>query len=448
MNRLGRAAAAWLLSLLACAGAWASGFEDPAARTRTTVLENGLTVLTLEDHATPVVSFQVWVKVGSGDEARYTGLAHLFEHMMFRGSKNLPPEAHGRIIAERGGSVNAFTTWDTTVYFDDVTRENLPLVVELEAERLQNLDVGAESLASEREVVIEERRLRIEDDPEGRAFEALMALAFQAHPYRVPVIGWRSDIEAVDVEHCVDFFRDYYAADNLVLSVAGDFDTEELLALVERHLGGLARAPHIPRNPTEEPEQRGERRAVVHVDVRAPILAAAWAAPPSGHPDGPALDVLSEILSSGRTSRLYKSLVYEKQAALGAAGAYLELQRAGVFYAWADVRPERDVDEVEALFFGEIARVAEQGVSADEVAKAKRSLEVGLIEGMRTSHDLASRVARDVVTFGRIRPLEERLAEIRAVDPDAVRRVAATYLTPERRSVVHVVAPPPVEAGG
>jgi predicted Zn-dependent peptidase len=395
-----------------------------------------------------VVSFQIWVKVGSGDEARYTGLAHLFEHMMFRGSKNLPPEAHGRIIAERGGSVNAFTTWDSTVYFADVTRENLPLVIELEAERLANLDISAESLASEREVVIEERRLRIEDDPEGRAYEALLALAFQAHPYRVPVIGWKSDLEAVDVEQCRDFFTDYYAADNLVVSVAGDFDAEDALARIERHLGGLPRAPHIPRNPTEEPEQRGERRAVVHVDVRAPILAAAWPAPPSGHADGPALDVLSEILSSGRTSRLYRSLVYERQAALGAAGAYLELQRAGVFYAWASVRPERSVDEVEALFFGEIARVAEAGVDAAEVAKAKRSLEVGLIEGMRTSHALASRVARDVVTFGRIRPLDERLAEIRAVDAEAVRRVAATYLRPERRSVVHVVAPPAAEAGG
>jgi len=448
---------AWLAMALTLAGGRAgpalAEIEDPASATRVTVLDNGLTVLSLEDHNTPVVSFQIWVKVGSGDEARFTGLAHLFEHMMFRGSKNLPPEAHARLITERGGRINAFTSRDVTVYFADVTAEHLPLVVELEAERLAHLDISEESLASERQVVIEERRLRSEDDPRGRAFEALLALSFQAHPYRVPTVGWKSDLERVGVEECMAFFDDYYAANNLVISVAGDFDTAELLALVERHLGGLQPAQHIPRNPTEEPEQRGERRAVVHFDVRAPLMAAAWHAPPTGHEDGPALDVLSEILSNGRTSRLYKRLVYDEQAALFASGSYWELHRAGVFYAFAGVRPGESVDRIESLFFEELDRLMREPVSEEELDKARRSMEVGLINGLATSHALASRLGQDWVAFGRVRPLAERLAQIREVTAEDVQRVARTWLAPQKRSVIHVVpattpAWPPSDQGG
>jgi zinc protease len=419
-----------------------SEIDDPALRTRTKVLDNGLTILTLEDPTTPVVSFQVWVQVGSGDESRFTGLAHLFEHMMFRGSKNLPPEAHGRIISERGGRVNAFTSRDVTVYFADMTAEHLPLLIELEAERLENLDISEESLASEREVVLEERRMRTEDSPQGRAFEALLALTFQAHPYRVPTIGWRSDVEKVGVEDCLDFFGTFYASNNLVVSIAGDFDADEAIALIERHMGSLDPAEEIPRSPTAEPEQDGERRSTVYFEVRSPLLAIAWHAPPTGHADAEALDVVSQVLSKGRTSRLYRRLVYEGQKALYASGGYWELRRAGVFYAMAGVRPGESVEEVEALFLGEIAKLREEPVDAGELEKAKRSLEVALINSLDTSHALASRIAHDYTVLGRIRPLEERLAAIRAVTAEDVRRVARTYLLPEKRSIVHVVQRP------
>ncbi len=447
-------AARWLLALLANAllatpwagAAWA--LDDPAARMRKTVLDNGLTLLTLEDRATPAASLQVWVKVGSGDEARYTGIAHLFEHMMFRGTKRLGPEAHERLIEARGGRVNAFTSRDVTVYFGDVTSEHLPLVIELEAERLRHLDMSAESLESEREVVLEERRFRTEDSPQGRLFEALMALAFQAHPYRHPTIGWRSDIEKVDVETCRRFFETYYAPNNLVVAVAGDFDSEEVIELVRRHFGPLEAAERIPRNPTVEPVQQGERRSTVHFGVRAPLFAAAWHAPPSGHADAEALDVASLILSSGRTSRLYRRLVYEEQQALSAVGSYWELQNAGVFYASAGVRPDADVAKVERLFFEEIDRLRDEPVTEAELDKAKRGLEVDLVNGLATAHALASRIGRDFVTFGEVRPLEQRLEAIRAVTAADVQRVARTWLVPERRSVVHLVAPPAAAADG
>jgi len=431
-----------LAALCLALRAQAAPFEDPAARTRVTTFENGLTVLTLEDHTTPVVSFQIWARVGSGDEARFTGLAHLFEHMMFRGSANLEKEAHSRLIEERGGQINAYTTRDETVYFTDITPEHLPLVVALEAERLTNLDVSEASLADERQVVIEERRFRTENSPEGRLFEALMALTFQAHPYRVPPIGWKSDLEKMSVAECRHFFDEYYAANNLVVSVAGDFETEGLLALLRRELGGLRRAEHIERNPTEEPEQTGERRAVVHFEVAGPIVAMAWHAPGTGHADADALDVASEILSSGRTSRLYRALVYDQPVALGAAGGFWELARAGLFFAYAQVRPGASADQAEALLQREIERLRSEPVTEAELAKAKRALEVGLIVGQGSSNALASRIAHEWIAFGRVRPLDERLESIRAVTAADVQRVAKTWLEPSGRSVVQLLPPP------
>jgi zinc protease len=444
----GRARRAALAAAFLCAlaagqpTAAAPDLQDPAAATRITRLPNGLTVLTLVDPSTPAVSFQMWVRVGSKDEARFTGLAHLFEHMMFRGTDRIPPEAHERLISARGGEVNAYTTDDVTVFHSDIAPDSLPLVIELEAERVAHLKITDEVLDSERQVVLEERRLRTEDSPQGRTFEVLLALTFMAHPYRVPTIGWRSDVEVVTAEVCRKFFDTYYAPNNIVIAVAGSFDADDTLARIQRAFGGLEPVKDIPRNPTQEPEQRGERRAVLHLDVRSPILAAAWHAPKTGHPDGPALDVASGILSGGRSSRLYRRLVYREQQALAAQGAYWELQEAGIFYAFAMVRPDGQIDRVEHGFFDEIARLRDEPVSAAELARAKRQIEVGLIARSNTAHALASRIAEDYVDFGRIRPLEERLAAYRAVTAADVQRVARTYLLDDQRSVIHVVAPP------
>jgi zinc protease len=431
-----------LLTSFAAAAFAAPDVDDPAAHTQITRLDNGLTVLLLPDESTPGVSFQMWVRVGSKDETNYTGLAHLFEHMMFRGTDRLPPESHERMIEARGGRVNAYTMADTTVYFEDVAPDSLPLVIELEAERLANLKITEETLASERQVVLEERRMRTEDSPDGRAFEMLLATTFTAIPYRVPTIGWRSDIEAVTVDACRDFFHTYYAPNNIVIAIAGSFDAKDTLARVERAFGGFKPVADIPRSPTKEPEQDGERRAKVLFDVRSPILAAAWHAPKTGSPDAEPLDVASLVLSGGRSSRLYRKLVYDKQQALGAQGAYWELQEAGLFYAFASVRPDGDIDEVERLFMAEIARLRNEKVGAAELAKVKRQIEVELLSGIDTADEMAARIAREYVSFGRIRSIDERLAAYAKVTAADVQRVAQTYLRDDKRTVVHVVAPP------
>ena len=426
--------------------------DDPAAGLQETVLANGLTVLTLEDHSTPVVSFQMWVRAGSRDETFYTGIAHLFEHMMFKGSKRIAPEEHARLVGSRGGRINAYTTRDVTVYHEDVTAESLPLVLALEAERVKNLDISEDTLESEREVVLEERRMRTEDRPGGLAFEALAALSWQAHPYRWPVIGWRADIEAVTVEACRSFFETYYSANNIVLVIVGDIDTADTLAQVKQEFGGVRRAESIPRNPGKVVAQRGERRSTIHYPVRIPLLYAAWHAPKAGDPDGDALDVASQILSAGRSSRLYRKLVHEGEQALYAEGGYWAMQEAGLFFAVAGVRPGVEIGDVEAEFFAQIDRMASEPPSEAELAKAKRILEVGLVEGLTTSHSLAARLGSDYVLLGRVRSLDERLAAIQAVSADDVMRVVGRYLVKDERSVVQVISPPvsadATQAGG
>jgi zinc protease len=433
-------ASALLIGLaLALAAADAGALDDPAARTRLTTLDNGLRILTLEDRTTPVVSYQSWVDVGSGDEARWTGLAHLFEHMMFRGSKRVPGDLRDRLLRERGARGNAYTSNDVTVYYEDTSAENLPLVIELEAERFRNLEISPSVLDTERQVVLEERRMRTDDNPNGRLIEALLSLTFVAHPYRTPTIGWQSDVEKVDVPTCLEFFRAYYVPNNVVISIAGDFDADDAIARIRRHYGAWERGPGPPRNPTEEPEQQGERRGVVHLPVRAPLVGAAWHAPQTGHPDGPALDLLGEVLSAGRTSRLQRKLVYEEQQALSAYGGYWELAHAGLFYAGAGVRPGKSPSRVEAALFAELERLRKEAPTERELEKAKRGFEVSLTGRLRTANALASRGAEELLAFGRIRSLDERIEKVRAVTAADVLRVAQTYLRPEKRTVVHVL---------
>ncbi|MFO0689027.1 MAG: pitrilysin family protein [Myxococcota bacterium] len=434
----------WLVPGAAPASA-SPDLADPVAGLVSTTLENGLRVHLLEDHHTPVVAFQVWVNAGSADESFYTGIAHLFEHMMFKGSKHVGDEVHAQLITERGGMVNAYTSRDVTVYHEDVTTETLPLVIDLEAERFGNLVISPEILEPERAVVLEERRLRTEDSPDGLAFEALAALAWDAHPYRWPTIGWRSNVEQVPVEECRKFFDTYYAANNLSIVVVGDFDAEETLARIRRRFGKLEPAKSIPRNTTAVGRQRGERRAEVYFDVQSPMLMAGWHTPATGHPDGEALDVASTILSGGRTSRLYRELVYHQEKALYAVGGYMEMNRAGLFYAQAQARPGVSIEEVERLFMAEIDAVAKDGVSQEEVARARQQMEVDLVDGLGTNHALAARIGREMVAYGRVRPLEERIAAIRAVTAADVQRVVRTYLRPESRTVIHVVVPPASE---
>ena len=328
-----------------------------------------------------------------------------------------------------------------TVYHEDVTSESLPLVIDLEAERFLNLVIDDETLESEREVVLEGGGCGPRTRPTAAASRRSRPSSQQAHPYRWPVIGWRSDVEQVTVEAYQRFFDTYYAANNLTLVIVGDFETEPTLAHIERAFG-LPSA----RRAAAQPDHRRPpaRRAAldVYFDAQLPLLFAGWHTPPTGHEDGEALDVASQILSGGRSSRLYRSLVYEQELALYAHGSYWEMSDAGMFYAAAGARPGVDLATLETAFMAEIEKVADEGVSEEKsLGRSGRWRSVSSIASRRITRWPAGSVGRSSPSGSPA--LSERIAAIRAVDREDV-RVVSTYLTSSGRNVVRVM-PPPVE---
>ncbi len=286
-----------------------------------TVLDNGLKVLLLEDHKSAIVTFQVWYRVGSRNEVDgKSGLAHYLEHMMFKGTPKVGPERYSRIIAENGGNSNAFTTQDHTVYFATMSRDKIGIEIELEADRMVN--ALFDDFESERMVVTEERRLRTEDNPGAALGEVMGAIAYTVYPYRRPVIGWMSDIMNLTRDDLKQFYKTYYVPNNAYIVAVGDFDSDKMLAKIKQEFGNIKRGPEPPKVTLEEPPQKGERRTALKKEAELPLLSMYYHVPNIQNPDGYALDLLSVILASGRSSRLYQDLVYHKRIATGVDADY------------------------------------------------------------------------------------------------------------------------------
>src|SRR5262245_16216761 len=297
----------------------------PAARdVAEATLDNGLRVLVLEDHRSPVISVQVWYREGSRNERPgATGLAHFLEHMMFKGTKARGKGEFSRLIEQNGGQDNAFTTQDVTSYYVNTAAEKVDMVLGLEADRMRNLLLDPKEIDSERQVVMEERRTRTEDDPDGLLSEQMMSLAFKAHPYRWPVIGWMEDIRRINPTELRAFYDLYYRPNNAILVVAGDVAAPAILARVRQLFGPIPKGPEAPPVTAVEPPQIDERRLVVRkTGAQLPIVHLAWHVPNFRSQDAPALDLLSAILSEGRASRLYRKLTYERRLAMSAGGDY------------------------------------------------------------------------------------------------------------------------------
>jgi zinc protease len=333
-----------VVSLLAPPGA-------PAAdRVVAATLDNGLRVLLLEDHRSPIVSFQVWYRVGSRNEQRgATGIAHFLEHMMFKGTPTRGPKQFARLVEENGGQDNAFTSQDVTSYFVDIAADKLDLVIELEADRMQNLLLDAKQIASEREVVIEERRTRTEDDPGGFLGEEVSSVAFKAHPYGYPIIGWMEDIKRITPAEIRAFYQTYYLPNNAMVVAVGAFQAPAALQKIRRSFGRIPRGRTPPPVLAVEPPQNGERRVTVRKEAELPIVYLGWHVPNQRSDDAPALEVLSTILSGGRASRLYRDLVYQRQLALEAGGDYSYFSiDPNLFWFWATPMPGQTPETLEA----------------------------------------------------------------------------------------------------
>ncbi len=401
-----------------------------------TTLDSGLRVLLLEDHRSPIVSFQVWYRVGSRNEQRgATGIAHFLEHLMFKGTPTHGRGQFAELVERNGGQDNAFTTQDTTTYFVNIAADKLDLVLELEADRMRNLLLDPREIDSERQVVIEERRTRTEDDPDGFLSEAVNAISFKAHPYGQPTIGWMEDITRVTPAEIRAFYNIYYVPGNAIIAAAGDFKASELLDKIKRRFGAIPRAPAPPPVLAIEPAQEGERRVVLRKQARLPIVYLAWHVPNYTSADAPALEVLSAVLSGGRASRLYRDLVYDRQLALEAGGDYSYFSiDPNLFWFWATPMPGQTPETLEKELLAAMERFKTEPATEEELARAKNQMEAAFVFQEDSIHRRASLLARFEL-LGSYTKKDDFLKQIRAVTAADVQRVAQSWFPPDRKNV-------------
>ncbi len=399
------------------------------------LLDNGLKVLILEDHKAPTATFQVWYRVGSRNEKTgKTGLSHLLEHMMFKGTRDYGPKTFSQTIKRAGGTDNAFTSKDYTGYFELLASDRINLPIELEADRMTNLVLTQDAVFSERDVVMEERRLRYEDDPQNLVSEEVFAAAFKNHPYRWPVIGWMSDLRTLNPTDLIDHYRTYYAPNNAVIIIVGDVDQKDILERIKKSFGSIPAGPPVPPMTIEEEEQRGERRVYVEKEAELPYILSVYKVPNITHEDGFALDVLGSILSDGKSSRLYQSLVYEKQIAISAWAGYEGLSNDPfLFFAGATAANGKAIEDVEAALLAEIRKIQNAPPAATEVQKAKNQVEASFIMQQDSLYSQARTIGSFEMTVG-WRFIDKYLDGIRRVSPEDVSRVARKYLIDERKT--------------
>jgi predicted Zn-dependent peptidase len=414
------------------------GAEIPVIKFNDVRLKNGLRVLISEDHTAPSVSVAVTYDVGSADEkAKRTGFAHLFEHMMFKGSENVGPGEHPALIFGTGGVLNGTTSQDRTLYFDTVPANQLELVLFLEADRMKSLDINKDNLNNQRAAVQEERRLSVDNQPYGQTYERISEQAYDNPAYKHSVIGSIEDLNAASVDDVATFFKTYYAPNNAALSIVGDVDTKQTMALVEKYFGTIARQPQPKRPDLTEPPHTAERRSTLEDSLaRLPRIDIVWITPPAGSPEGDALDVLSWVLSSGRSSRLNQNVVREKELATSASAFNPDSRGPGLFQMTATVAPGRKVEDVEAALYEEIEKIKSGPIADWEIEKAHNYARRQQAAAVTSSVQRAIQLAEYAMFYDNPNLINTRTDRILKVTAADVQRVAQKYLTKENRSVV------------
>jgi zinc protease len=412
-----------------------------------TTLDNGMKVVFLEDHSTPIVHTEIWYHVGSKNEKPgRTGFAHLFEHMMFKGSKNVEPEGHPSYISSVGGQSNAYTTEDATVFWQTTPAQYLPLVLWLEADRLASLRIDEKVFRTEREVVKEERRMRVENQPYGRLNEIIYSQAFKVHPYKHPTIGSMADLEAASIGDVRDFFRTYYVPNNATLVIVGDFDTREALGMVTQYFGRIPKsAQPVPRDIPKEPPQTKERRIVLDENWPLPVVAVVHHITFDGHPDSYPLHIASKVLSDGQSARIYRKLVYDEQIALAAFGGGNIIEDPNLFFAVAILQPGRKPEEAVNALIAELDRLKAEPIKAAELQQAKNQFARDYILGRESNKDKAMHLGHAAVIHDDIKTADGEFDIFMNITTADVQRVARTYFTPENRLVLTIL---PKGAGG
>jgi zinc protease len=438
-----------VLLAVSCASLKESGRSqaeaEPQFAFQKSTLENGMDVITLEDFSTPVVAVQVWYDVGSKDEnPNRQGFAHMFEHMMFRGTDTLGPEEHFDLIRGTGGYVNAFTNFDYTAYVNTLPSNQLDLALWLEAERMIFLNVSQEGLDTERAVVEEERRMGL-NRPYGTIFERIMPTLFEQHPYQWTPIGKIAHLRAAALEELQHFWDTYYVPSNATLVVVGAVSHEEAQAAAQKYFGWVPRLEDPPRVTFREPPQEAPREITISERLgRVPFVWYAFRGVPASHADSPALQLMLNILGSGQSSRLYQDLVKERKVCQTATATMWGFQQDGLLFLDAEIAADgdQDTDAVLALFDEHIASIQAEGVTDRELEKVKNRMLRSVVTGQLQVYNKADSIGRTAIVHGDADWLNQELAAIAAVTPEDIQRVASTYLVPERRTTVRVMPDP------
>ncbi len=403
-------------------------------------LDNGLKVILVEDHSVPVISYQTFFRVGARNErAGITGISHFMEHMMFNGADKYGPKEFDAVLEANGGYSNAFTSDDMTAYYEDISSDGFELCVDLDSDRIKSLTLDPKFIVSEMGVVMEERMLRIDNSVRGQMWEDLDALAFKAHPYKWPVIGWMSDLEAIDRDDCVEYFKTYYAPNNAILIVAGDFDTKQAMKLIHQYYDDIPAQDPPAAVRTVEPEQLGERRGVVNKKAELPAVFIAYHTPDIKSDDIYTLDVLQQILTGGESSRLHRRLVRELQAAMSVTASFPWRIDPYLFEFNVKMKPGHETLEAEEAIYAELADIIENGVLDEELARAKNVLEADFVRSMQTVNGRASKIGRYEILFGDYTEIMNVPGRYRAVTDEQVRAVAEKYFAQRNRTVITLV---------
>lgn len=403
-------------------------------------LENGLTILTLEDHTLPVASFFVFFKVGSRNEpAGLSGMSHFFEHMMFNGAGKYGPKEFDRVLESNGGYSNAWTNTDMTVYYEDFPSDKIEIIMDLESDRMASLAMAQQLIDSEREVVKEERRLGVDNYLPGKIEEALFAAAYTAHPYHWPVIGWMSDINNITRADMLEYFATYYAPNNAIVVIVGDIDTDRTVELMHEYFSSIKAGPEPRIVMSSEPEQEGERRVEVVRPAQSEQFMAGYHVPAIDSPDAFVLDVAQTILSHGESSMLYKRLVYEEQVALDVAIDYTWKSDPALFYFYVEMRPGVEASVGEDLLYEITEQMKSEPVSEDDLQKAKNILEADFFRSLKTNNGRAARLGYFETALGDYAAMFTVRDSYRAVTADDVMGVMNKYFGPENRTVVTLI---------
>lgn len=414
-------------------------------------LNNGLRIIVQEDHRSPVVVSQVWYRAGSIDEVNgKTGVAHVLEHMMFKGTKKVKPGQFSRLIAAAGGRENAFTGNDYTCYFQQLEKSHLPLSLKLEADRMANLQLTKEEFSKEIKVVMEERRWRTEDKPQSLVNEQFQAAVYHAHPYARPVVGWMNDLENMTVEDAREWYKTWYAPNNAILVVVGDVKAQDVLKLAKQYFDPLKAHALPARKPQVEPEQKGERRVIVKAQAKLPYVLMGYHAPVLQAPDNDwepfALEILAGVLDGNASARLNQNLVRQQRIAVDVSAGYDIIQRGrlGLFEIDGTPSEGKTAAELEAALLQQIEQIKESGVSDEELQRVKAQVIAADVYQRDSMFYQGMQIGKLEASGFSWRILKDYPEKLKAVTPEQVQAVAKKYLVQDNLTVA-TLDPQPID---